>query len=272
MLRIRLSNTNCIRTLLLVTASATPAATPPRSILWAAGALLVSGLFGMIAGFLALTAGVKQWLYEQARKGNLNSSDVKNHKKSPASDSSLHHTASTISNENAILGVLVLFILCWVAWSLYRGRYWARWASIALLVLPTFVIGSGGFGGVLLLGSDAPAAFRVMSFIASLALIAAVVLTNIRPSMAYLALTRPPRRSGGGGLFAPRAPRPTANDAGGSSSNKSRPAPRATKAATVRPASSAKTVQRKTRVDVTAAPAPNRPRGKSRRADVDKTN
>jgi hypothetical protein len=264
-----------------VTASATPAATRPRQILFASACVAAAGVFGAIAALLMLAASTKQWLFEQTKTADLKSSSVKSGKTKMPSDAEIHHTVNKAAFPSALVGILVMVILFYVAYSLWKGKYWTRWGVIGAFVLLTFVSQTGGVNGLLLIREDAPGVFRVSAFLGSLALVGAVLMVNLKANLSFLALTRPERKprpagGGGGGLFGPRPSRettPTRQPSSKSTASRAATKPAttrtaATRTATPRPADSR--ARSKARVDVTAPP-PARARGKSRRTDVDKT-
>ena len=108
-------------------------------------------------------------------------------------------------------GVVLMVALLVAAAATWRGKYWARWAVVGLWVLATFTGTLAGLSSLLIIASGSvPLVFRVPVFLAALALIAAVVLVNLRPTVTYLNRSRPARPEGAPerrGLFAPRPPR-----------------------------------------------------------------
>ena len=266
----RTANTNCIRRLPGVTAPATPTATtpaqPPSTIRYAAIALVVAGVLGVVAALTEYSSAVKQWLFDETKKADLKSSDVKSGKKAMPTDEHIRHTINSSTTPVVLISLVVLALLVYVAFSLWKGKYWTRWTVLAIFVVLTFFTGTpgGGLNGLLLVTSAAPAALRFTAFLSSLSMLVAVVLVFLRPSQAYLALNRPARKPrAAGGLFGPR---PTPADTP-PPATKSKPEARPkTKPATTRPASKTPT---KPKVDVTAPDSSSRPRGKSRRSAPD---
>jgi hypothetical protein len=232
---------------------------------------------GVIAALTEFSASVKDWLFTETKKADRKSSDVKSGKKAMPTDAQIHHTINSSTTPVLIISLVVLGLIGYVAYSLWKGKYWTRWSVIGLFVVLTFFTGSpgGGLNGLLLVTSDAPAALRFTAFISSLAMLIAVVLTNLRPSLAFLALSRPPRKpraAGGGGLFGPRSPAADAPAPVVKQPAKVRPAGKAaaTRPASTRsPATPADRPRSKARVDVTAPDNGSRPRGKSRRSVTD---
>ena len=254
---------------------------PPRPIVYAAAALLAAGVLGVIAALTELTPASKQWLFEQTKKADAKMSSVKSGKTKMPTDAQIHHTVNSSGVPVTVISLIVAAILAFVAYSLTKGKYWTRWAIVGIFVVLTFFAGTpgGGLTGLLGVASDAPVYFKAFAFLSSLAMIVAIMATNMRPSIAYLAANRPPKRpraGGGGGLFGPRPARPTTTSTTTSKSTASRAA---TKPATTRSAAAgrqgtnrdASTQRSKPRVDVTAPDVKARPRGKSRRTSDDKT-
>ena len=245
---------------------------PPRTIVYASVALIVSGVGGVITSLLALTASTRQWLFDITKKADAKSSDVKSGKTKMPSDASIHHSINSSGTQVVIISVLVLLLLGYIAFSLFKGKHWARWAVVGAFVILTLITGSpgGGLSGLLGVTSDAPAAFKLFAFASSLAMLVAVVMVNLRPSVAFLALSRPMRKArASGGLFGPRPPAgPRNQPATAAKAAKTRPAQRTpTKPAATRPADPKP--RAKARIDVTAPDAKARARGKSRRTNVD---
>ncbi len=108
--------------------------------------------------------------------------------------------------KGALISSIVVFIALGVAAAAaYRGRYWVRWATLGLWVLATFTGTLAGLGSVMSVGADIPGLFKVPAFLSGAALVVAVVLTNLRPSVEYFNSSRPDRgaRPQRRGLFAP---------------------------------------------------------------------
>ncbi|MDT4903631.1 MAG: hypothetical protein QOH52_1647 [Pseudonocardiales bacterium] len=203
---------------------------PPRNVVLASVALVVAGISALGAAFSLY--GLKDWLHKTAITANnkLKATD-KNHK----TDSQLlHQVNSTITGQ--VVATIVLFVaLSFIAFAVYRGRYWARWTVLGLWVLSTFTGTLAGFASVVSIGTSEPIAFKVPAFLAGVFFIAAVVLTSLKPSIAYFNLSRPERPAGAPvrrGLFAPREAAPARPGAAGRRGS-------AVRAATTRPAGKA---------------------------------
>jgi hypothetical protein len=127
----------------------------------------------------------------------------------PTTASGVHDSVSQ-QQQGALIGtIIVVAAIGILAASVYRGRHWSRWGVVAFWFLASFTGTLAGIGSVLSVGSGAPAAFKVPSFIAGALLAAAVILVNLKSSTAYFALSRPAPREGAParrGLFAPRLP------------------------------------------------------------------
>ena len=270
----------CIRRLPAVTDTATKPA-PPRTILLAAIALGISAVFGLLATVAERNATFKNWDFDLYKNADIKASHAKNPIKMP-SDADIHKTVDQVIRAELMIALVGCLVMAFLAYSLYRGKYWARWSTVGFWLISTLFGGVAGVRAVLVIGIDAPLPYRSTLFVGGLAMIAAVVLVNLRPSIAYLSLSRParaprsgraPRAAGGGGLgalFGPRpaAPAPEPPARTGKASNQGTPG----KPAPTRPAPPQSRPKSKPRVDVTASadaapvkPPANRPRGKSRK-------
>jgi hypothetical protein len=112
--------------------------------------------------------------------------------------------------------IVALVAVGFIAYSTYRGRHWARWGVLGLWFLASFTGTLIGIQSALSIASNIPNAYKVPAFFSSVLLIAAVLLTNLRPSVDYFAANRPvvPQRAPSAGrprrgLFAPPPPRDT---------------------------------------------------------------
>lgn len=211
--------------------AAQPPADPgprPRSVLFAAIALAVSAVSAVIASLDLY--GLKDWLTQQQIKSNNKaiakavSDAAKAHKDQVAAKAaeikklgSLSHAVSQ-QQSGALIGSLIAALaVSFLVFGVYRGRHWSRWGVIAFWFLASFTGTLVGLGAVLNVGSSAPPAFKIPAFIAGAAMVAAVVLVNMRTSTVYFAAHRPVQPANAPvrrGLFAPRTPppsRPTAN-------------------------------------------------------------
>jgi hypothetical protein len=215
----------------------------PRTVVAAAAAVLLSGMFALIGALVLL--GQRSWLTSEQQKANAKSvksavssataSAQKSHadiaqasasasasaaKKYPLGGSQLNHQVSQQQSGALIMAIIVTLAMAFIANGVYRGRHWSRWGVVGFWLLATFTGTLGGISSLLSLGSGAPIAFKVPSVLASVFFIIAVVLVNLRPSIDYFALSRPARPAGAPqrrGLFAPRppaGPRPGSSTAG----------------------------------------------------------
>lgn len=204
----------------------------PRQVTLAAGALMLSGVAAVVAA-LSLY-GLRDWLVREQTKANKKAIDtagtdavtkakskhetlnqIAQAKASARAKTrhdlgSLDHQISQQQSGALIGAVLVLAVVIFLSYGVLRGRHWSRWAVSGFWVLSSFTSTLVGFTYVFAVASSLPGLLKGATFIASVSLIAAVVLVNLRPSTAYFAAHRPvptpgaaPRR----GLFAPRPPR-----------------------------------------------------------------
>jgi hypothetical protein len=195
-------------------------------VVLAAAALVLAGVAAL--GAALSLYGLKDWLFTTAVKANdkLKTKDQK-------TITELHNQVNSTITGQVVATVVLALALSFIAFAVYRGRYWARWTVLGLWVLSTFTGTLAGFASVVSIATSEPIAFKVPAFIAGVSFIAAVVLTSLKPSIAYFNLSRPERPAGAParrGLFAPRgaAPaRPGAAGRAGSRQAATRPAGRA---------------------------------------------
>ena len=203
----------------------------PRSVLAATVALGVSGLAAL--GAATALYGQTNWLHDEQAKANSSaassaiasatrsagsaSADVGkasssassvNATKYPTSGSRLSDQVHQQQSGALIMTLILLLATGVIAYGVFRGRHWARWGTIAFWAIASITGTFSGLTYLLTVGSSLPAPVKVATFLAAAALLVAVVLCNLRPSVEYFALSRPthsaarPRR----GLFAPRVP------------------------------------------------------------------
>lgn len=179
------------------------APTPPTTIRLAAGALVLSGVAALAAAVSLL--GARSWLKE-----NLAASNAKAKPPIPTTAATLHSDVNRLIQGQLIANAVLLGALILLAMSVWRGRHWSRWAVLILFVLGSFTGTLAGVFSLISAFTSGPVLFHAASFVAAAALVSALILVNIAPSAAYLALSRPARGPGGAGrpglrdLFAPR--------------------------------------------------------------------
>jgi hypothetical protein len=203
----------------------------PRTVLAATIALGVSALAAL--GAASALYGQTSWLHDEQSKANskaatsaiasatssaasashdvsqaISSASSVNATKYPTTGSRLDDQVHQQQNGALIMSLVLVLATGFIAYGVFRGRHWARWGTLAFWAVASF---TGTFAGLLYLlqiGSSAPGTFRASSFIAAAALLVAVVLCNLRPSVEYFALSRPTHAGGAPrrGLFGPRMP------------------------------------------------------------------
>lgn len=202
----------------------------PRTVLAATVAFAVSGLAAL--GAASALYGQTGWLHDQQAKTNSSaaSSALASATKSAASASQdVAKASSSAASVNAtkyptagsrltdqvhqqqsgslIMSLVLVLATGFVAYGVFRGRHWARWGSIAFWVIATLTGTFAGFFNLFAIGSALPVPVKSLTFVSALAMVAAVVLCNWRPSVEYFALSRPTHTARQGrGLFAPRVP------------------------------------------------------------------
>jgi hypothetical protein len=172
----------------------------PRTVQAAVAAMGASGVAALVAAISLY--GQRDWLTREQEK-----TDKKGSAYHTANQ--MHHLISQ-QQQGALIGTIIVAVaLSVLALSVYRGRYWSRWGVIAFWFLASFTGTVAGLTNVFLIGTSAPVPFKVPAFLSGALLIAAVVLVNMRPSLAFFALTKPVRPADAParrGLFAPRTP------------------------------------------------------------------
>ncbi|HSY15528.1 MAG TPA: hypothetical protein VK816_06045 [Jatrophihabitantaceae bacterium] len=268
---------------------------PPRNIKLASATLGAAALLGVAAALAEPNAAYRNWAYKTLSASDLKASKAAKNPVPMPSSAAIHSSVDKIISSSLIISLLGGVLMLALAVAIWKGRYWARWSTVGIWVLGTIFGSLTGLGSLLGVSGDSPAPYRLTSFVGAVAFIASIVLINLRPSVEYLALTRPPRpvrgaagggRAGGGGLFAQRAPRTAAADrrgaaprgAAGPVINLKKPA--ATRPASQQPRAKVRTTDPAAagsdgvRPPSAATPAtagagskaPARPRGKSRKA------
>jgi hypothetical protein len=244
------------------TAPAAAPQAPPIQILLTSGALVLAAVTGLAASVAQLNAGFRTWAFNTITTADHDAMKpgARNPIKTMPSPAQIHSSVNSAVQTYLLMAVVGGAIVIMLAVATRRGKYWTRWAIIGVWVLSTLVGGAYGLSYLVGIASDAPAAYKYLSFLSALLTVLAIVLVNLRPSRQYLDLSRPPRpdrgsaRPGGfGGIFGPRAPRgtiPTESPAPRPAGRASASAPAGKRPATVRPAAQPRTKSRP-RVDLT---------------------
>ncbi|HEU5267250.1 MAG TPA: hypothetical protein VFU35_11150, partial [Jatrophihabitans sp.] len=143
------------------------AARPPRMVLAAVIALVVSGIAAVIAAISLY--GQSDWLFREFTKNN-----PKPGKKNHLTVAELHDKVPQ-SQRTALIGALIVVLaVAILGYATYRGRYWARWGVLGFWVLATFSGTVIGINSLLSVAANIPAAYKIPSFIAGLAFAVAV--------------------------------------------------------------------------------------------------
>jgi hypothetical protein len=212
-----------------------PGGPPPRQVIIAAIALVVSGVFSIVAG--ASLYGERTWLTHSVKQSQKNDKP-----KDKLHGQALYDHVSTVMKGQLISGAVLAVVLSIIAFYTFKGRSWSRWAVVGVWLIATYSGQLAGIASVLSIGSSNPVAFKLPSFVAGLGMLIAVIGVNLRPSARYFSANRPPRpdrpgRPGRGGstaagqvparpglrdLFAPRTrPAPAARSTPSANSTKS---------------------------------------------------
>lgn len=189
---------------------------PPRTIV-AAFAVTIAHVVLSI-GNSAILWGFQDYLRKQLIKSNNKLKATDKHKKDytsvPDGVHRLNHDLHSGLNVGLIQIVIFSLLVVLLAVNFRKGRGWARWAEILVLV----IVVQAPFR-LLNLGGDAPIAMKLVSALVGLTGLAIIVLLVLPQSSQYFAavrgVTAGDRKSGAasmgfGGLFRPR--RPPADD------------------------------------------------------------
>ena len=237
----------------------------PRTIQVTWIATFVAAAFSVLAPATYFSA--RSWI-EQQQTNSINGRKLTSSYTAADKAKDLANVADNVSKAlpiQLIFGVIVAVILVVIALKLREGRHWTRWALIGVWVLVTLTGYSPvGLGGLVTLGSSAPAQVKFASFLGAGAFVVALVAVNLPASIQYLNANRPARPAGAppggllGGLFRPRPmtpPEPT------------KPAPtrttQPTKPAPTRPAQPTKPAQSVQRTKAKSRPASTEPAGQA---------
>jgi hypothetical protein len=170
----------------------------PRPVLLAIGALMLSGLCAVIAA--ASLFKLRGWLDYTLKH------PTKKPKK-PLTPKQIHDQVSSIPGSQLVASIVVLLAVSLVAWSIWKGRYWARWAVLAIWVLSSFTGTLAGLNSLFAVTASIPNAFKLGAAGSAAFMLAAVVLVMLPTSGRYFALGKPASARGAAprrGLFAPR--------------------------------------------------------------------
>ena len=178
----------------------------PRTLMYAAIALVVAAV-GSVVAALSLF-GLRGWLLATTK-----ATGVKSRPPTTVADipGYIHKLQIGQLVAAAAMAAVLVFAAVWTN----KGKSQSRWIVVGIFVVATITGSLVGMGSVLSIGTSAPAAFKIPSFIGGLALVVAVVMVNLRPSVQWFAAHKPqrPDRPARPGLFGPRparAPRPSA--------------------------------------------------------------
>ncbi|MCW2542151.1 MAG: hypothetical protein JWN95_3876 [Frankiales bacterium] len=175
----------------------------PRTVDYALYAIVAQVALAVIFALSLVTARgyfIKSW-----RKDGLNADSAYH----GWSDQRLHDHFPSVVKTSIITAVLFAVLVLLIAKYIRDGKNWARWLYIVLTVFPLSPMADayrfiGAFVGY-------PPLQAVVSFLVSVAAIAAVVFLLVRPSWPYFRRNASTTPSPGGpisfrGMFAPRPP------------------------------------------------------------------
>lgn len=226
--------------------------TPPRMINLAFGAVIANVALSIVNS--AMLWGFQSYLREQLIKSNNKAKKPKNY--SLTDPQGLHNLNKDLHSGLTVGMVQTLifgFLLVLLALNFRRGKGWARWATMLVLIIvvqaPFRLLSLGGGGPVLL---------HLMSALIGITSVVAIVLLVLPESSAYFAKVRGATagsRPGLRDLFAPRprggvdgapgaSPRPAPASARNRASARSQVSTRAAQTKATPPADATATAQR----------------------------
>lgn len=213
--------------------------TPPRMVNLAFWAVIANVVLSIVNSVMLW--GFQGYLREQLLKSNAKAKKPKDYTSVPDGVNRLHHDLHSGLMVGLVQIAIFGFLLVLLAINFRRGKGWARWAVMLVLIIvvqaPFRLLSLGGSGPVLL---------HVMSALIGITSIAAIVLLVVPESSAYFAkvrgVTAADRPTSIRDLFTPRpragAPgQPAPRRSGSSASNRT---PSARASVTGKPAAPAK--------------------------------
>jgi hypothetical protein len=204
----------------------------------------VCGISGLVTAIDLYAPSVKRWIKTEQLKSirddrtSAIKTAGKDQTKIKAAKSDYHDKIHSLAHDVAaaqksvlVSTLVALLLIGFIAYATYRGRYWARWGAVGIILLTFFIRIPIGIASILTISADVPYLYRVPAFISGVLLVAAAVLTNLRPSLEYFAAHRPVAPAGGRaagrprrGLFAPPPPRDPSRGRTGANAAAKKPA------------------------------------------------
>ena len=196
---------------------------PPRTIVAAFAVTIAHVVLSILNS--AMLWGFQDYLRRQLLKSNNKLKNSDKHKKDYTSPEhglhNLNHDLHSGLNVGLIQITIFSLLVLLLAVNFRKGRGWARWAEILVLV----IVVQAPFR-LLNLGGDAPALMKLVSALVGLTGLAIIVLLVLPASSQYFSavrgVTAGDRTSGAASmgfrnLFGPRRPRPTDDEASATS-------------------------------------------------------
>lgn len=165
------------------TAEATETVRPPRTI-QAAFAVTIAHVVLSIANS-AILWGFQDYLRKQLIKSNNKAKKPKDYSTTPQGLHNLNHDLHSGLNVGLIQIIIFSFLIMLLAWNFRKGRGWARWAEILVLI----IVVQAPFR-LFSLGGDSPIVMRVLSALVGLTGVAIIVLLLLPESTRYFAAVR----------------------------------------------------------------------------------
>jgi len=250
---------------------------PPRTVILAFGAMVANVALSVVNAVMLWA--FSDYLRGQFIKANNKLKDTDKNKDKDYTLKEVNHDVHSFLTSHLVQAAVFGLAMVLFAVNFRRGKGWARWFTIGLLVVP--VLPTASAWQLAGLGGNGPGLVRVMSALLGLTALAVVVLLMVPESARYFAAARAANAGASGtsgaapvglrGMFTPR-PRPRPSVKPDASRPTSPPQKRAAPSGPKRAAPSGPkkpaAPRAKARTSAEAATKPNAPaknRGKSRK-------
>jgi hypothetical protein len=187
---------------------------PPRTVNLAFGAMLANVALSVVNAVMLW--GFTDYLRRQFIKANDKLKDTDKNKDKNYTLKEVNHDVHSFLTSHLVQAAVFGLAMVLFAVNFRRGKGWARWFTVGLLVVP--VLPTASAWQLASLGGNGPALVRAMSALLGLTALAVVVLLMVPESARYFAAVRAANTGTSGtsgaapvglrGMFAPR-PRPS---------------------------------------------------------------
>ena len=186
---------------------------PPSKVTLAFGAIVANVALSVVNAVMLWA--FSDYLRRQFVKANNKLKDTDKHKDKNYTPKEVNHDLHTFLTGHLVQAVVFGLVMVLLAVNFRRGKGWARWITVGLLVVP--VLPTASVWQLAGLTGDSPGLVRAMSALIGLSAVAAVVLLLLPESARYFAAVRGGNADSSGaarpapiglrGMFGPR-PRP----------------------------------------------------------------